>query len=366
MAKQNGTLADEVDLESLESEEKDEESSPISYEILTYPADFTLEVLVGKLNDKKIKIPPFQRKFVWTPTQSSKLIESFILGLPVPPIFLYVQQHGEPLVVDGQQRLKSIAFYFEGFWEEDRNGKRPIARLTGLNERSPYCNKTFQDLKEAGDPAYGRLKDAVLRSFQIKQLDPKDDTSIYHVFERLNTGGTLLKGQEIRNCVYHGKFNELLLDLNKLAAWRTLLGRQTEDRRRRDVELILRFFALHFQVASYEKPMKDFLSNFMAKHRNPTSETRDGYRSLFTMTVAAVHAALGEKPFHIRNGLNIAAFDAVMVAFASSLDKIPANVKDRYAGLLKNTDFVNYTTYRTTDDDIVKARITLAKSHLFG
>ncbi len=357
--------SDEVELEKLESEERDEESSPVKYDILTYPADFTLEVLVNKLG-KQIKIPPFQRRFVWKPAQSSKLIESFILGLPVPPIFLYVQKDGTHLVVDGQQRLKSIAYFFEGYWEEDKYNKRPVARLTGLNEKSPYEGKTFLDLKESGDPAHAQLKDAVLRSFQIKQLNPSDDTSIYHVFERLNTGGTLLKGQEIRNCIYHGKFNELLLDLNKRPNWRAIVGHAIEDRRRRDVELILRFFALHYSLSTYEKPMKDFLSDFMAKHRHPAKTQRQEYEALFCDTINAIHAALGAKPFHVRNGLNIAVFDSVSAAFAFNLGKVPVDIATRYSRLRDDADYTDWTRYRTTDDDIVRKRIERASTLLFG
>jgi uncharacterized protein with ParB-like and HNH nuclease domain len=196
-------------VEKIDSEELDQQSSPPSYEILAYPADFTLEVLVDKWKKGDIKIPKFQRRFVWTQAQSSKLIESFLLGLPVPPIFLYIEPKTEKmLVVDGQQRLRSLAYFFEGsFGEEDRHGNRVVFRLVGLNEKSPFNGKTFKDIQDTDNPSFRRLNDAVLRSFVIKQLKPDDHTSIYHIFERLNTGGTFLTGQEIRNCVYAGRFN---------------------------------------------------------------------------------------------------------------------------------------------------------------
>lgn len=354
--------------EKLKSESDDRRSSPASYEILTYPADYTLEGLAKKWNDGNIIIPPFQRGFVWKQPQGSKLIESFLLGLPVPPIFLYAQRHdGKFLVIDGQQRLRTIAYFFEGFFGEEENNRRPVFRLIGLNEESPYLNKTYADLASGDEVAFQRLNDAVLRSFVVKQLNPKDDTSIYHIFERLNTGGTFLHAQEIRNCVYHGPFNQLLIELNKLGEWRKILGRSSLDRRQRDVELILRFLALHTDSEHYKKPMKDFLSTFMAHTRDNASEgDLRNLKKIFKSTVSAVHASLGPKPFHIRSGLNIATFDSVFPAFAANSSAIPADIKERFAKLIQDDQYADYTTYRTTDDEVVTARLKSAKKILFG
>src|SRR3979411_189233 len=110
MAKSKPTDS-EIEFEVIESENEARAISPVKYEILQSPADYTLEVLVAKMRGKGIVVPKFQRRFVWTLNQSSKLIESFLLGLPVPPVFLYAQDDGKLLVVDGQQRLKSIDYF---------------------------------------------------------------------------------------------------------------------------------------------------------------------------------------------------------------------------------------------------------------
>src|SRR5437867_3136068 len=119
----------EIDIEGVQSEASDSDYSPSSYEIVTYPADFTLEVLVQKLKDKEIHVTHFQRQYVWTQKQASKLIESFLLGLPVPPIFLYAEPDEKMLVVDGQQRLRSVAYFFEGWFGQATNGSRQEFRL---------------------------------------------------------------------------------------------------------------------------------------------------------------------------------------------------------------------------------------------
>ncbi len=355
------------DIESVPSEEEDRAASLPAYEILTYPADFTLEVLVDKWRKGQIVIPHFQRRFVWTQNQASKLIESFLLGLPVPAIFLYSEPDtNDLLVVDGQQRLKTIAYFFEGYFGEETGGARTVFRLTGLDDENRYLGKTYDDFKGDDPASLNKLNDSVLRAFVIKQLDPRDDTSIYHIFERLNTGGTFLNPQEIRNCIHHGPFNEELLRLNELTSWRQIFGRRPTDRRQRDVELILRFLALLENSANYEKPMKDFLNKFMAANRRPPQTRLDGFRDIFDRTARQVEEDLGEKPFHIRAGLNAAVFDSVFVTVARHLEEIPSDLQERYRILIGDSTFLSLVTSGTTDKDIVQRRLDRAKELLIG
>lgn len=354
-------------IEKLKSELVDAAAEPAGYDIATYPADFTLQILNDKLKSGEIQIPGYQRKFVWKMPQSGRLIESFLLGLPVPPIYLYAEKDTEALlVVDGQQRLRSVNYFFEGFFGEESKGKRPVFRLSTLNDKSPWYNKTFADLEATDEPSARRLRNQVLRSFIIRQLNPKDDTSVYHIFDRLNTGGALLKGQEIRNCVYHGTLNETLISLNGDPNWRAIFGSAKPDNRMRDVELVLRFLALSERLSSYEKPMKDFLSDFMAPRRNPPDAVLEAFRARFATVCHAVRASLGPRPFHVRTGLNAAVFDAVSVAFSSCASlATPSDIQDRYRKLIKHDDFYDLTTTATTDVDTVKGRIAMAKRVLF-
>src|SRR5712692_2486466 len=140
----------DIEFERITSEEEDYESAPPTYEINTYPADFTLEVLHQKWNAGDIEIPRFQRQFVWKQIQASKLMESFLIGLPVPAVFLYTERTTQRfLVIDGQQRLRSVFHFFEGLFGEEKKGKREVFQLRGLSEKSKYFGKTFQDLHEA-------------------------------------------------------------------------------------------------------------------------------------------------------------------------------------------------------------------------
>ena len=352
----------DLELEPITSEDEDYESAPPDYQITTYPADFTLEVLHNKWKEREILIPDFQRKFVWKLVQASKLIESFLIGLPVPAVFLYTERKSQKFfVIDGQQRLKSIFYFFEGYFGPETEGSRRVFRLTGLSQESPYSGKLFEELR---DEDRRKLKNAVLRSFVVQQLDPADDTSMYHIFERLNTGGTLLTNQEIRNCVYHGSFIGFLDKINNYPAWRTILGKKELDSRRKDIELMVRFFAMR-DFAAYKKPMKDFLSKFMKKNRNQSPETLETTMIMFKKTCDAIIYSLGEKPFHIRAGLNAAVFDAVMTAFSKNYDSIPNDIKERYSSLIKNEKFDQKTRNATTDVDTIQERFQLAEEILF-
>lgn len=351
-----------IPMEKIASEEDDYLSSPPEYQILTYPADYTLEVLVNKLKAKDIEIPSFQRGYVWKPAKAVRLIESFLLNLPVPPVYLYSELVTRKLlVIDGQQRLKSILYFFEGYFGEAKRGKRNVFRLDSLNEKSKWYQKSYENLSDAEKRD---LKSKVLRAFIVEQVSPKDNTSVYHVFERLNTGGMLLNNQEIRNSLYHGNFNELLKRLNTVDDWRKIVGKKAPDERQKDVELILRFLSMHYDSKNYIKPMKDFLSNFMAKNRNLTSAKVKVFEELFTHTCKAVRANLGDRPFSRGAGLNAPIFDSVFVTFSSSLGKIPRNVRSRFGRLLKDTAYQKATRNATTDESVVKERLRIARKYL--
>ena len=351
--------ATDIEIEHIPSEDEDYESAPPDYQISTFPADYTLEVLYQKWKADEILIPDFQRRFVWKPIQASKLIESFLVGLPVPAVFFYRERDSQKdFVIDGQQRLKSIFYYFDGYFE----GSIREFRLTGLSPDSLYSGKTFDELR---DEDKRKLNNAVLRTFIVQQLDPNDDTSMYHIFERLNTGGTVLTNQEIRNCVYHGSFTTYLKEINMFPKWRKILGKSEPDRRGKDIELLVRFFALR-DISDYKKPMKDFLSRFLKKNKNAKKKALKKYGTLLDRTCDAVVESLGEKPFHISSGLNAAVFDAVTTAFSENLDSIPEDITDRYSRLIKDEEFDKCIRSSTTDLEIVKERFRQASEVLFG
>ncbi len=349
----------ELPIEEIKSEIEDQESALPNYKILSYPADYTLEVIYTLLKKGDIEIPKFQRKYVWKPYQSIRLIESFLAGLPVPPIFIYTDPDTQKSkVIDGQQRIRSVYYFIEGNFPEDSRGKKDTFRLNTLNKNSKWYNKTFLELSESDQRMF---LNRPLRALVIEQLDPKDDTSIMYIFERLNTGGTLLTNQEIRNSVYEGKFNNFLHDLNKYPTWKKLIDKKIADPRLKDVELILRFIALHYDLNKYEKPLKEFLSKFMRDHRKTDDKFLTQTQLVFERTCDSIVANLDLKPFNFKKSINPALFDSIMVAFSKNLDKVPPNIKERYTLLVGNEQFKDDCRDATTDVNVLKRRFETAE-----
>ena len=359
-----GDHAENIQLEKVASEVVDNDSGASDYRIATYPADYTLELLYKKWKARQIEIPPFQRSFVWKQTQSSKLIESFLVGLPVPAVFLYCEHNSQKyLVIDGQQRLRTIFSFFEGYFDEEHGGQSTVFHLKGLNESSKFNNRQYDDLD---DEDKLMLKNAILRAFIVYQQDPDDDTSMYHIFERLNTGRASLQNQEIRSCIYHGGLSDLFDELNGLEVWRKILGRDAPDLRKKDIELILRFFAMrNIDLDKYSKPMKDYLNKYMKRNMDPDESELASLRDIFEKTCNSVVSNLGERPFHVRKGLNVAVFDSVMVAFSDNLERVPCDIAGRYKKLIADEKFVDNTKNSTTDVGAIEQRFREATCQLF-
>lgn len=342
-------------------------STPLEYSVYTIPADYTLETLYNKWLNKDITVPKFERRYVWTEAQASRLIESFIMDLPVPAVFLSTSDDGRSIIIDGMQRLLTVFSYFGGSYPEASalGGRR--FRIIGINEDSRLYGKTFFEL---GEDDQRRLKDAILRATLVRRNGARDggDSSIYEIFERLNTGGTQLEAQEVRNCVYEGGLNDLLGEMNKDANWRAILGKPKPDPRMRDRELILRYIALFHEGDEYTQPMKGFLSEFMSKHKSPDEKFLESERQRFEVACSATLAALGPKPFNNSRGqLRIPLFDSVLVAFARSGDVAgrPSSMKKRLKALRSNKRFVDYAGPSSTTTSAVKGRLRLAQEIMF-
>ncbi len=351
---------EELELEPLESETEDENSAfePTPFKPFVYPADFTLQGLLDKWEAKSLVLPPFQRQYVWTKSRASQLIESFLLGLPVPGIFLYKERQTQHLlVIDGQQRLLSVFYFLRGKFKDEEG---PF-KLTGL--RTQWNGVCFNEMPE---PDQLELTDSVLRATIVNQIYTEDKSSIHDIFRRLNTTTTPLSNQEIRNCVSWGKLNDLLNEMNQSDHnWRLILGKQQPDPRKRDVELILRVLALLERRTEYKKPMKEFLNYYMDLRRDPDDNDLFRLRGTFMNATELIVRELGEKPFHVRAGLNAAVCDSVLVATAKHLRDYPSNLKERYVDLTKNEDYRAVTNFGTTDENTVSKRLDVAEHELF-
>ncbi|SHJ06105.1 DUF262 domain-containing protein [Wenxinia saemankumensis] len=337
-------LEGEVESEQLSDEET-------IYQINTYGADFTVDGLVKRFDRGDIFRPKFQRNFVWTWPQASKFIESILLGLPIPSVFLYREESTQKhLIVDGLQRLTTLASF--------SNGRLPhndrVFRLRDVKER--FEGRTFKELEPEDQR---RFEDAVVHAMIIQQLAPDDGNSaVFHIFDRLNSNGTPLQPQEIRAAVYHGPFQDLLGELNLDPSWRAIFG--AVHKRAKDHELILRFLALAYNGDNYEKPMKGFLNSFMEKHRHLDQRLQQEFASAFTQTIRIIHNAIGEKAFRPARSFNVSAFDSVMLGVFKSQLEEPDAVREVYQKLLADPAYQETITGATSDETVVEARLAIS------
>jgi len=330
------------------------ENEEFRYSITSYGADYTIDSIVARIEKEKIYVPSFQRKYVWKQVQASRFIESLILGLPVPGVFLSTESEtGKLLIVDGQQRMLSIANFYKGVF-----GERKF-RLKGVQE--DLEGKTYEELNEADQ---NRLDDSILHATVIKQDTPDDnDSSIYMIFERLNTGGTVLQPQEIRACVYHGELNELLSDLICNTKWRLIFGK--ENARMKEQELILRFFSLYYNYVDFKKILKSFINTFMSANRNFKRHSKQSLTDLFNRTIDVIFEALNDNSFKTGNRINAAVFDSVMIGVATRLElnssKIDIeNLKIEYDKLRKDENYITFVSSSTASETSVFGRISMS------
>ena len=335
--------------------EQVEPAEPVHFDISSYPADYTVRVLVDKWAKGDLVIPTFQRDYVWKLPQASRLVESFLLGLPVPQVFLYKERETQRLlVVDGQQRLSTLAQFYKGIFDDTRPFK-----LNGVDPR--WQGRNYDSLSE---PDRLRLDDTPLRSIVIQQVQPHDHSSIYLIFERLNTGGTQLSPMEIRKAVYHGRPYAFLEGLNSNPAWRLLLGQQRHDKRLKDVELVLRVLALSAGWRTYVKSMKGFLNRFMEGIAVMAPADLDDLGRRFAGATRKAREELGERPFHVRTRLNVAALDGLLGTLVENIDSDLLPLDVAWQELRNDEAFTNLISFDTSDTDVVRNRFQLVRRTL--
>ena len=359
-------ISDRTDIDKVEDITEGEDIPlPYEYDITSYGADFPVDSLVKRLNEGKIVAPTFgqydhdddqivgfQRKYVWSKLKSDRFIESLLLGLPVPGIFLVRDKEGHLLVLDGQQRLKTL----QRFYGEPDQQQRYRLR----NVHPQFEGKSYSDL----DPAVSsRLDDSLIHATIVRQDQPTDDqSSVYDIFERLNTGGVNLQPQEIRVALYRGAFADLLLELNEDPNWRFLYG--PESNRLKDLEMILRFFAFYYCGHNYTRPMKNFLNRYMGKNRNLKHQSKDDLTETFCKTVAFIKETVGKEAFRPEGALNAAVLDSVMTGIAKRIRHGPIQncqeVKKRLEDLFSNEEYITAIKSGTSEEGKIKMRQQLA------
>lgn len=283
--------------------------------VFSEKSDRTIFELSHQNKRGRLKLnPEFQRYYIWDDNTASRLIESVFLEIPIPVIYLAEDEDSKYSVIDGQQRLRSLFRFLDNDLE-----------LKGLQVCKELNGKKYHDLSSDWQ---NKFENYTIRVIEIR----KDSHSAvkFEIFERLNRGSFKLNDQELRNCIYRGKYNDLLKELAGDKDFLFLLGLKEPHKRMFDRELVLRFLSFyHNTYLKYVSPMKRFFNIDMEKYRDLGSDHENELRNVFKKSVQLTKTVFGGNAFKRfmpgdekdRNGLwekrkiNQALYDVVMFGF---------------------------------------------------
>lgn len=286
MPKNENTIQ-EIEFEQPLEEEID--SVAEERKIYTDKGDPEIDSLYNKFKKGKLVLQSdFQRHFVWDSAKSSRLIESALLDIPLPVIYLSEEKDGKEIVIDGQQRLTAFFSYIDGKFPNDSDFK-----LSGLKVFQDLNGKFFHQIEET-------LQDKI-RYCKLRAITFKKDSSTdlkFEIFERLNTGAVSLNDQELRNCIYRGAYNKLLKKLAGDKDFMYLIGMKKPEARMKDVELVLRFSTFyHSTYLKYKPPMRRFLNENMEAFQNIGEKQAGELTTAFKNSVAIIRSLLDKNAF---------------------------------------------------------------------
>ncbi len=330
------------------SDELDPEATPIrDRKVVTQPYDLGIDAIVGQVKSAVLFLRPlsdrpnFQRQYVWPDKLASKLVESVLLNVPIPPCYLSENEDCELDVIDGQQRIYSLFRFLENQFK-----LRDLEALTELNGLRFF---------ELPSKEQRKIRTHTLRCIVIKN-DSHPEIK-FDVFERLNTSTMPLNAQELRNCVSRGALNNLLAELSFSESWLKIRGRNQPDKRLADEEIILRFFSFQMQsLGDYRTPLKIWLNNTARKGRKLNEEEIQGLRAKWENAVSNTLCWFEPKKCFRRpgsNAINRALYDLIM--------RTAANI-DKQTAIEKRDDF-RIVFQKIIDDEDFQDLISRAVDH---
>lgn len=364
------------------------------YDITAAPNDFNIRTIFDFIESGAVKIPGFQRNYVWDQRRASKLIESIIIGLPIPQVFLYEESRNDFLVIDGQQRLMTIYYFIkQRFPKKEKraalrvifseHGKIPDEILHNDDYFSKFNLRLIAKLPDVPNK-FNKLNYSTLGEFKtqfdlrtirnviIKQNVPKDDdSSIYEIFNRLNSGGINLKPQEIRASLYHSNFYAMLVRINLNTSWRRLLGLEEPDLHMKDIEILLRSFAMLIEGSKYKPSMTKFLNSFSKNSKEIDDERIKYLKNLFESFIASCQALPKEAFLSKSQKFNISLFDSTFAALcctgfpAREFVSEPVN-HEKLIQLQNDPQFVEASKSDTASKTNVETRLLKARNILLS
>lgn len=350
------------------SDQQDPDEVPIrDRKVVTQPYDVGVESMIHQIDNGTIFLrpiserPEFQRRYVWNDKLASKLIESILLKVPIPPCYLSQNDDFEQDVIDGQQRIYSIYRFCKNHF-----------KLSGLEVLSELNGKSFYEL----DTKLQRQINTHTQRFVLITNESHPEVK-FEVFERLNTNTVPLTAQELRNCVYRGALLSLLKELVLSKEWLSILGRKEPDKRMRDEELLLRFFAFYSQgVDTYKTPQKHWLNETAKAGRKFSDDKVEQLRSAWNQALGnsliwfshdeCFRSSLNSPP----KAINRAVFDLVTQAAAKLSPQKATSVRrqfrKKFEKLLMNEEFQDLISRSVDHTRRTKRRFALWEEAMAG
>jgi hypothetical protein len=356
---------------TIQDEEGDDELilEQIDKKIIWQAKDFSIREFQSMKNDRDLILQPdYQRNYVATSKIASRLIESILMDVPIPVVFLAEESDGTMSIIDGQQRLTTFISFLEGKFPDNR-----AFRLSSLNILSELNRKSFDDLNEQEKK---KIRNTTIHSIIIKKESNPDIK--FEIFERLNTGSTKLNENEIRNNLYRGNYIDLIKNLSENKKLNNLIRKDNFKKRMGYNGLVLRFFSLSEKsYLNYRSPMKQFCNKELRDNKLIMSEKLKEYKDRFEHCLELVDIVFGEKSFRkysykdgddsgnwIMNQINTALFDIQMCGFVNYTKNqiMPKadEIRDKLIDLMtNNSDFIEAISNRTSNSEAVKTRFKI-------
>ncbi len=363
------THEEELELDLMSEDDVELNIDTDQRKIIWQAKDFSIREFLTMKNDGELILQPlYQRNFVATDLIASKLIESILLDVPIPVVYLAEEQNGSYSVIDGQQRLTSFLSYLEGKFPDSRPFK-----LSGLKVLSELNKKLFVELDSE---LQKKIRSTTIHSIIIKKESNPDIK--FEIFERLNTGSTKLNEDEIRNTVYRGSYIELLSELSENPTFHELIQKDNFKKRMIYRGMILRFLALSEKsYLNYKSSMKQFSNKELRDNRNLSAEKRKEYKSRFEHCLDLVKVVFGTNAFRryipgfneeggkwASTQINMSLFDLQMVGFVNfSKNEVLSKadgIREELLNLMAtDIEFQNLIGFKTSDTDNVKKRFKM-------
>jgi hypothetical protein len=367
--KEDFIIEEDVQAGKLE-DEKGDKSRPYPYDPTKVDIDIredkqSIYQFMRQYDQKKLVIDPdYQRNLVWKPHQMSRFIESIVLNFPLPPLYVNQQIDGRYVIIDGLQRTTTLHKFV--------NDEFVLSDLVALEKLN---GKKFSDLP---DEYKAKIEDKNLLLYVIKPSTPIE--VIYELFDRINTGGTPLNRQEVRNCIYLGKATDLLKELSKADYFRKAIDNGVSSTRMKDREVVLRYLA--FKMFDYEKDytgdLSEFVENAMKNINKMGEEEIEILRQDFKRVMKLTFEFFGKRNFRFpiinkdgntsRGFINTSMLESVAYFFSIKSDDFLRTNKDKiienFDELLKTLTYIDAVRFSTGSKFRVVNRFRLAQEIL--